>query len=274
MSGDKNTGNLKTDGAVSDEAISRAMEGVLTEEQQKLIEDLDKEASTRKLENPLMARLFYLGCVAVTLYHMITSYIGAPNVLKHRSLHVGMMLIMGFVMYPFGKKSSYKRVSPLDWILIALSAAIPVYMWTQYLGVVDRAGNPSTNDTIAATLLVLLVLEAARRMNGWALPILSIIFTLYGLNGPRGIWNIPIPLFGHRGYTWAQLSNQFFANTEGIYGSSVSVAASYIFLFILFGAVMNKSGMGSFFNDIAMALAGHTKGGPAKVSVISSGLLG
>jgi len=111
-------------------------------------------------------------------------------------------------------------------------------------------------------------------VTGWALPILSGIFILYGLNGPRGLWNIPVPLFGHRGYTWMQLSNHLFANTEGIYGSSVSAAVSYIFLFILFGAVMAKSGMGSFFNDIAMALAGHSKGGPAKVSVISSGLLG
>ena len=78
----------------------------------------------------------------------------------------------------------------------------------------------------------------------------------------------------HRGYDWASLSNHFFANTEGIYGTSVSVAASYIFLFILFGTVMSKCGMGQFFNDIALALAGHTKGGPAKVSVIASGFLG
>ena len=106
-------------------------------------------------------------------------------------------------------------------------------------------------------------------MTGWALPIQSLVFITYGLFG-RGMPGI----FGHRGYTWVQLSNHFFANTEGIYGTSVGVAASYIFLFILFGAVMSKSGMGAFFNDLAMALAGHTKGGPAKVSVISSAFLG
>jgi TRAP transporter 4TM/12TM fusion protein len=106
-------------------------------------------------------------------------------------------------------------------------------------------------------------------MSGWALPILSILFIIYGLYGR----NLP-GLFAHRGYTWTQLSSQLFPNTEGIYGSSVSVAASFIFLFIVFGAVMNKSGMGSFFNDFAMSLAGHTKGGPAKVSVVASGLLG
>ena len=116
---------------------------------------------------------------------------------------------------------------------------------------------------------MLLVLEAARSSAGLALPILSLIFIAYGLFG-RSVPGV----FGHRGYEWMQLSNHLFANTEGIFGTSVSVAASYIFLFILFGAVMGKSGMGAFFNDLAMALAGHTKGGPAKVAVISSGLLG
>ncbi|MPM38776.1 hypothetical protein SDC9_85406 [bioreactor metagenome] len=81
-------------------------------------------------------------------------------------------------------------------------------------------------------------------------------------------------IFTHRGYNWTKLVNHIFINTEGIYGTSVNVAASYIFLFILFGSVMNKSGMGQFFNDIALALAGHTKGGPAKVAVIASGFLG
>ncbi len=254
---------------VFDENIAKAMGGVLTEEQEKLIKDLDKEASTRTLANPTFAKLFYLACIGVTLYHFITSFLGTPVVLVHRSLHVGMMLALGFIMYPFGKKSSYKQVSWVDWVLIALSLAVPAYVWFDYMGVIERAGMPNTPDLLMATLLVLLVLEASRRMSGWALPILGLIFIAYGLFG-RGMPGI----FGHRGYTWIQLSNHFFANTEGIYGTTVSVAASYIFLFILFGTVMGKSGMGAFFNDLAMALAGHTKGGPAKVAVISSGLLG
>ncbi|GHV51401.1 C4-dicarboxylate ABC transporter [Synergistales bacterium] len=252
-----------------DEDIKRAMGGVLTEEQQNLIESLDKESSTRKLENPILAKCFYWLCVAVTIYHLVTSLIGTPAVLKHRSIHVAMMLVLGFIMYPFSSNSSYKKVSWCDWILALLSLVVPLYMWFEYLGVVERAGMASATDMVMATILTLLVLEASRRMAGWALPVLSIIFIAYGLYG-RGMPGI----FAHRGYTWIQLSNHFFANTEGIYGSSVSIAASYIFLFILFGAVMGKSGMGAFFNDIAMALAGHTKGGPAKVSVISSGFLG
>jgi TRAP transporter 4TM/12TM fusion protein len=263
----KSPGSIEIE--MSDEDISRAREGVLTKEQHELIEKLDKEASVRTLVNPVINKFFYAACIVVSMYHFITSYFGTPVVHKHRSLHVAMMLILGFIMYPFGKKSNYKRVSPADWILIALSVIVPLYVWIDYTGIISRAGRPNTPDLIIATMLVVLVLEASRRMAGWALPILSLIFIAYGLFGR----NLP-GMFGHRGYTWQQLSNHFFANTEGIYGSSVSVAASYIFLFILFGAVMSKSGMGSFFNDIAMALAGHTKGGPAKVSVIASGLLG
>jgi TRAP transporter 4TM/12TM fusion protein len=253
----------------SDEKLAKAMEGILTEEEQELIRKLDKESSTRIFENPLFTKVFYWACIAVSLYHFITSYFGTPVVLKHRSIHVAMMMILGFALYPFSKKSSMKKVEWSDWILIALSLALPIYVWFEYDGIISRAGSPNTADLVMATILVVLVMESARRITGWALTSLGLVFILYGLFGRE------LPgMFGHRGYTWLQLSNQFLANTEGIYGSSVSVAASDIFLFILFGAVMNKSGMGAFFNDFAMALAGHTKGGPAKVSVIASGLLG
>ncbi|GAB7140630.1 TRAP transporter permease [Deferribacterales bacterium RsTz2092] len=240
----------------------------LTEEQRKLIESFDKEARVRTLNEPFIKKLFYWTCIIVTLYHLITSFWGTPVVLKHRSLHVAMMLVLSFFMYPSsGKKMG--SVSVLDWGLMLLSAAVPIYVWYDYLGIVERAGIPSNTDFIMASLLALLVLEASRRMSGWTLPILSVVFIIYGLFGRT------MPgLFWHRGYTWEQLSNHFFANTEGIFGTSVSVAASYIFLFILFGSVMAKSGMGAFFNDIAMALAGHTRGGPAKVAVCASALLG
>ena len=109
-----------------------------------------------------------------------------------------------------------------------------------------------------------------------ALPIISIIFMIYSLMGTKqGLIPIDVPgIFLHRGYTWQKLMSHFFSNTEGIYGSSVNVASTYIFLFIAFGEVMNKCGMGQFFNDFANAIAGGTKGGPAKVAVVASGLLG
>lgn len=252
-----------------EDLIDKSLDGQLSEKQQELIENLDKESATRKLSGAMGKALYFLA-VIVSLYHLYTAAFGPPLTLKHRSLHVAMMLVMTFIMYPISHKSKYKKsVAWYDWIFVLLSCAAPAYIWTNFIGVVERAGNPNTTDMLMATLLVVLVLEAARRCGGPALSILSLIFIAYGL------WGRSLPgMFAHRGYNWAALSNHFFANTEGIYGTSVSVASSYIFLFILFGAVMNKSGMGRFFNDISLALAGHTKGGPAKVSVIASGLLG
>lgn len=236
---------------------------------QEIIRKLDKESATRKFQNPLMKKIFFVACLLVSCYHLYTAAFGPPVTLVHRSLHVAMILALGFLMYPAGKSSDMTKPSILDWVLAALSFAAPVYIWSDYLGVVERAGNPNDTDLYMATLLVALVLECSRRVTGNALTVLSIVFIIYGLYGRE------FPgMFMHRGYDWASLSNHFFANTEGIYGTSVSVAASYIFLFILFGAVMSKCGMGQFFNDIALALAGHTKGGPAKVSVIASGFLG
>lgn len=241
----------------------------LLEKSEEIIKKLDKESATRVFSGAMMKKLFYWLAIFVSCYHLYTAAFGPPVTLKHRSLHVAMMLVMAFMMYPFSSKSNFKKVSWVDWGLVILSAIVPLYVWIDYLGVVDRAGRPSDTDMLVASLLVFLVLEASRRVTGWALSILSLIFIAYGL------WGRDLPgMFAHRGYDWLVLSNHFFANTEGIYGTSVSVAASYIFLFILFGAVMGKSGMGQFFNDIALALAGHTKGGPAKVSVIASGFLG
>ena len=254
----------------TEETTAISMEA--TEEMQKksdeIIRKLDKEATTRTFSG-FMKKFFFALCVLVSCYHLYTATFGPPLTLIHRSIHVSMMLIMTFLMYPLCKKDSFTKPSYLDWVLVAASLAAPIYISTGYQGFVERAGNANFMDMLMATLLVILVLEASRRVSGNVLSILSLVFIAYGIFGR----SMP-GMFMHRGYDWTSLSNHFFANTEGIYGTSVSVSASYIFLFILFGAVMSKSGMGQLFNDMALGLAGHTKGGPAKVSVLASGLLG
>lgn len=252
----------------ADEQLNFEASAEMQKKSDEIIKKLDKESTTRSFSG-VMKRIFFVLCLLVSLYHLYTATFGPPLTLIHRSIHVSMMLVLTFLMYPMCKKSSFTTPSVLDWILAALSLAAPIYISTNYLGVVERAGNANMMDMIMATLLVVLVLEASRRVSGNVLSILSLVFIGYGLFGRE------MPgMFMHRGYDWLSLSNHFFANTEGIYGTSVNVAASYIYLFILFGAVMSKSGMGQLFNDLALSLAGHTKGGPAKVSVLASGLLG
>lgn len=252
----------------ADEQLNFEASAEMQKKSDEIIKKLDKESTTRSFSG-VMKKIFFVLCLLVSLYHLYTATFGPPLTLIHRSIHVSMMLVLTFLMYPMCKKSSFTTPSILDWILAALSLAAPIYISTNYLGVVERAGNANMMDMIMATLLVALVLEASRRVSGNVLSILSLVFIGYGLFGRE------MPgMFMHRGYDWLSLSNHFFANTEGIYGTSVNVAASYIYLFILFGAVMSKSGMGQLFNDLALSLAGHTKGGPAKVSVLASGLLG
>nr|WP_321298774.1 TRAP transporter permease [uncultured Sphaerochaeta sp.] len=237
--------------------------------QEHLLEKFEKESKTRTFDHFLLAQAVYWIAIGIALYHFITSFIGYPATHLHRSLHVAMILFMTFFIYPVSRKSSRKTLPWYDIVFALLSVAVAVYVWVDYINFINRMGSPNTMDVIMGTLLIVLVLEASRRISGWPLVILSLLFLLYGLFGR----NLP-GIFMHRGYDWKALVNHIFINTEGIYGTSVDVAASYIFLFIMFGTVMNKCGMGRFFNDLALAFAGSTKGGPAKVAVIASGFLG
>jgi len=134
---------------------------------------------------------------------------------------------------------------------------------------VVRSGLPTTLDLIMGGLAIILVLEGTRRVIGSALPIVVMVFLLYSYFG-----QIMPGFFAHRGYSLERMIEHLYAGTEGIFGIPLGVSASFVFLFILFGAVLNKTGMGKFFIDVAMAVAGHTTGGPAKVAVIASGFMG
>lgn len=251
------------------EEMLKAASGELTAEQQAIIEEFDREQKVRKFDGWLH-KFYYWAAVLIGLWHLYCCAFGGPVTLVYRSMHVGFMVALGFLLYPFKRsRDSFRNGLPwYDWLLIVISLAVPAYMAGNYIEIVYHAGNPTLVDSIVATLLIATLLEATRRVSGMPLVILSGLFLLYGLYGRY------MPVFRHRGYSWEQTINHLFANTEGIYGTSVDVSVTYIFLFILFGAVMNKSGMGQFFNDIALALAGASRGGPAKVSVCASAFLG
>ncbi|OIJ08173.1 C4-dicarboxylate ABC transporter permease [Anaerobacillus arseniciselenatis] len=241
----------------------------LNQEQKEVLEKYDNESRFRVFNNRWIALTITIIAVGMSLYHLYTSYFGMPVTLKHRSLHVALVLTLIFMLYPAFRNLSRKKLPFYDVLLALMALSTTVYIFIDYLGIVQRGGLPNQLDIIFGSVLVILVLEAARRVTGWALPTLAILFILYGLFG-RNLGGI----FRHRGYEWNDLINYFYVTTEGIYGTAIGVSATYIFLFILFGAFLSKSGMGQFFNDLAMAIAGQTKGGPAKVSVIASGFLG
>jgi TRAP transporter 4TM/12TM fusion protein len=187
-----------------------------------------------------------------------------------RSLHVGFLMLLVFVLYPAAKRGrQVKKVPVFDWLLALVGFALGFYQWVFEAALIQRAGDPTMVDLVVGTTIVVLVFEAARRVLGIALPIVCALFLLYGLFGQY----LPGEL-AHRPYDYAQIVDQLAFGTEGIYGIPTLVSATYIFLFILFGAFLEHAGMIKLFNDLALGLVGHTQGGPAKVAVISSGLMG
>ncbi|SES88149.1 TRAP transporter, 4TM/12TM fusion protein [Natronincola peptidivorans] len=249
--------------------INDKMDKDIEEKQQKLLEKYDSESRFRIFSNQKTALAVKVFAIAIALYHLYVSYFGTLVTLKHRSLHVAGILALTYFLFPAYKKANRKKMAWYDAVLGVLALSTTVYIFKDYLGIVHRAGIPNSTDLFFGVVLIVLVLEAARRVTGFALPLLGILFIGYALFGRQ------MPgFFGHRGYGWTEVVNHLFVSTDGVYGTAVGVASTYIFLFILFGAFMNKSGMGQFFNDISLALAGHTKGGPAKVAVIASGFLG
>ncbi len=247
----------------------KPIEELSTEEQKKLIEKYDAESRFRNFNIPWMVRLVTLIAVGLALFHLITSFTGPLVTLKHRALHTGVILILVFLLYPSRKKAPQQRASVVDFMLAILSIATIAYIFIDYMGIVNRAGLPSTSDFIFSLLIVILVLEGGRRVVGIGLTVLSALFLLYAYFGPY------LPrIIAHRGYSLEDITTYMYLTTEGIFGTAIGVSATYIFLFVLFGAFLNRTGLGQLFNDTAMAISGHTAGGPAKVSVISSGFLG
>ena len=188
-----------------------------------------------------------------------------------RAVHVGFVLLMIFLIEPgFSKKHGARAgFKPLAWVLGLAGFATGIYQWVFEADLVQRAGTLTDADWVVGVVLLVLVFEAARRTMGWALPIICALFLAYGL------WGEYLPTaFQHRGYGLDQIISTLSFGTEGIYGTPTYVSSSYIFLFILFGAFLEQAGMIQLFTDFAMGTVGHTRGGPAKVAVISSGLMG
>jgi len=237
--------------------------------QEAFLEKHEKAARTRKFDGTIN-KCLSLFCFLFTIYHLaIASGMFSLQNIKHHAIHVGLILILSFVLYPAWEKASRKKIAWYDCIFTLIAVAEPIYVFARYETFISTGFKPSTLDIVMGTLLVVLVLEATRRISGPALPILCIIFLLYGMFGRY------VPgLFRHRGYSWTAIIKFLTTDIYGIYGSSIKVSATYIVMFIIFGEVMNKCGMGQLFNDLASSVAGGTKGGPAKVGVIASGLLG
>ncbi|MDM7949496.1 TRAP transporter permease [Hydrogenophaga sp.] len=217
--------------------------------------------------NTVRGALFWIA-IAFSCYQIWMASFHPLSSQVIRAIHVGFVLLMIFSLYPpmNGKSASWRA---LGWVLGIAGFLTGLYQWVFEADLTQRAGDLTQADWVVGVILAVLVFEAARRVMGWGLPLICGIFLLYALFGQH------LPgMLAHRGYGVDQIVSTLSFGTEGFYGTPTYVSSTFIFLFILFGAFLEQAGMIKLFNDFAMGTVGHTRGGPAKVSVISSGLMG
>lgn len=212
--------------------------------------------------------LFWLAVVFSSFQIALAAHlIDMPSQIA-RAVHVGFLMALGFPLLAHARNMGLAGRC-LTLLLAAVGIAIAAYQWIEYAELLLRAGDPLPRDIWFGVAALITVFAAAWMLMGPALPIISGLFLSYALFGQY----LPSP-FNHRGYDFAQVVEHITYGTEGIYGIPVYVSSTYIFLFILFGAFLEKAGMIKLFTDVSLGLVGHFTGGAAKVSVLSSGLMG
>jgi TRAP transporter 4TM/12TM fusion protein len=220
----------------------------------------------------ILAAAIVVLSMALCLFHFYSTYYGQAEVHTHRSTHLAFMLILAFLFFPFRRKNFSEPLAwpfAVDAVCIGVALGAQVYTLVHLNRLVDPGYSVTTTDVVVGTLLVLAVLEATRRTVGWGLTLTAVFFLLQTWQADKFVWI----LYGPPS-TWTSMVESFFGKEEGLYGIPVGIMSSVLILFIIFAAFISMTGIGDFFVRLATALAGRLTGGPAKVSVFSSALLG
>ncbi|WP_265517938.1 TRAP transporter permease [Nitratireductor luteus] len=249
----------------------------LTEQQMKELEQhFDPEVRFRPLPPFLgwaaAGALFVLSC-----YHYYTAGFGIPQATTHRGLHLAFTLALAFVFFaPWGHsrtpRSGLLRPfgMPLyDWAFAIAGAVAALYVPWIFNDLAFRVGAPMPIDVFMGTVLIVVLIEATRRAMGWPLPVIAVLFIAYAYFGQ----SMP-GVLTHPGASWDNIVNHLYLTSQGVYGTALGVISTYVFHFVLFGVLATRIGLGQLFIDLASSLAGRYAGGPAKVSVLSSAMLG
>lgn len=195
--------------------------------------------------------------------------VGVFNSTETRSIHLAFASFLVYLSFPFRRARIVHEIPWFDWLLALLAAGSAGYLFLFYEQLAGRAGAPTALDIGVAVAGVLLLLEATRRALGWPLTLIAICFLSYSLAGP---W-LP-DLMAHKGASIERLASHQWLSTEGVFGVALGVSAGFVFLFVLFGSLLEQAGGGHYFIRVAYAAVGHMRGGPAKAGVLASGLTG
>jgi TRAP transporter 4TM/12TM fusion protein len=210
--------------------------------------------------------------MALCVFHFYSTYYGQTEVHTHRSTHLAFMLVLAFLFFPFRRKHWSDPLGPpflVDAVFLTIALGAQLYTLVSLDRFVDPGYSVTTGDVVVGTLLIAAVLEASRRTVGLGLTLTAIFFLLQTWQADKFVWI----LYGPPN-SWTSMVESFFGKEEGLYGIPVGIMSSVLILFIIFAAFLSMTGIGDFFVRLATALAGRMTGGPAKVSVFSSALLG
>jgi len=220
--------------------------------------------------------------VALSLFHLYTAGIQTLGLFYQRSIHLAAIMMLAFLMFPvFGRREASLKGfigGLIDVVFFACAVLTGAYLCLHLDEIIGRAGFWTTTDVVVGCIAVVTVLEASRRAVGLGLTVIGIVAVLYAFAGPRG--ELPwlgewLPgILAHRGYTLDRVIGQLYLGQEGLFGLPLGVAATFIFVFVLFGAFLEITGAGRFFIDLAYAATGRQRGGPAKAAVIASAGMG
>lgn len=238
-----------------------------------ILEKYDRESTYRRNLGRWAWVVTFLG-VALTTFHLYTAYRGAYQAQIQGPIHLGTGLGLIFLLYPL-KKGWHRKQRGIPWydLLLAFTALFVGYynaIFYEELVTERIVFGYTTLDYIVASLGVLLVLEATRRCIGLPIVLVATAAILYAMYGNL----IPTKLFAHRGFSWTDMTADLYLTTKGIFSTPIQVSSTFIFLFLFFGVMLIKTGIGQFFNDLAFALTGRFTGGQAKTAVIASAMEG
>ena len=235
---------------------------------EEVLQKYDKESNKRSMTG--MWDYIIKGiCIVFAIFQLYTATFGVLDAHLQRAVHLAFGFVLIFLLYPARASWSRRSMHPLDILFAVVSATSALYIVVNYQELVLRAGMNNETDFIVGLVGTFMVFEAARRVVGWPMITVAFFFMVYAFFGPY------IPgILAHRGVGVQEMFDHLFFTTEGIFGTPMGVSSTFIYLFILFGAYLETTGLGKFFIDIANAIAGWAAGGPAKVAVLSSGLMG
>ncbi len=215
---------------------------------------------------PLLWALFQLWYASPLPFIM---KIGLFNSTEARSIHLAFAIFLAFLAFPALKRSPRRYIPMQDWILAIVGAFCAGYFFLFFRQLADRPGLPTTYDLVVSVIGLVLILEATRRALGPPLMVVAIVFVIYTFAGP-----LMPEVIEHKGASLAKGMSHYYLTTEGVFGIALGVSTSMVFLFVLFGSLLEKAGAGNYFIRVAFALMGHMRGGPAKAAVVSSGMTG